>query len=199
MIALTFARRCFALSPLLLIGCHGIAAGSTYPGYDSGKVQEQLLTPENQEDPSISLGAFKFKDEVCKGVDTHPISTALTQDSLTRFLDAQGIRGVDVKARDNLFWFEFPGDKPEEGERVRLRLAVLDDPNQAADELHKSLLQHGPGWWGLRRSNLSVLAPKGGLSESVAFALRYKLVCWGMMSVSDLDDVYVIPGPYTEL
>ena len=71
-----------------------------------------------------------------------------------------------------------------DGDRVRLRLAVLDDPNQAADELHKSLLEHGPGWWGVRRSNLSILAPKGGLGESVAFALRYKLVCWGAMSVA---------------
>ena len=48
-------------------------------------------------------------------------------------------------------------------------------------------------------SNLSILAPKAGTAEAMAFALRYKLPCWGMISMAGLDDVYVVPGPYMEL
>ena len=33
----------------------------------------------------------------------------------------------------------------------------------------------------------------------MAFALKYKLVCWGMFEKAAADDVMVIPGPYMEL
>ena len=56
-----------------------------------------------------------------------------------------------------------------------------------------------PSHLGLRRSNISVLAPKAKTGAAVAFALKYKLPCWGMMSMADVDDVYVVPGPYLEL
>jgi hypothetical protein len=82
---------------------------------------------------------------------------------------------------------------------VRLRLAVLDSTPAAAADLHQSLLEHGPGWWGVRRSNLAVLAPKAGLREAVSFALKHKLHCWGMFTMAGNDDAYVVPGPYTEL
>ena len=65
--------------------------------------------------------------------------------------------------------------------------------------LHGALLQHGPGWWGLRRSNLSILAPKASTGEAIALALKYKLICWGMFQQAGVDDVYVVPGPYMEL
>jgi len=181
----------------MLGGCVGLEAGTNYPDYNSSEVRKKLLTPENQPDPSISLGSFKVAGPACQGIDTHPIKSKLTQDDFTRFLEAQQIPKPPVKARGNLYWYDFPGDKAEDS--VRLRLAVLDTPEEAADELHKSLLDHGPGWWGIRRSNLAILAPRGGLAAAVAFALKYKLPCWGIMSVTHVDDVYVIPGPYTEL
>jgi len=184
-------------APLLLGGCVGLDAGSSYPDYASGEVRKKLLTPENQPDPSISLGSFKIASKACEGIDTHPITGKLTQDDFTRFLEKQGIPQPPVKARGNLYWFDFPGGKPEDA--VRLRLAVLDDAEGAAADLHASLLDHGPGWWGVRRSNLAILAPKAGVAEAVAFALKYKLPCWGVMAMTDVDDVYVIPGPYAEL
>ena len=76
---------------------------------------------------------------------------------------------------------------------------MLDDAEGAASDLHASLLEHGPGWWGIRRANLAILAPKAGVAEAVAFALKYKLPCWGVMAMTHVDDVYVIPGPYSEL
>lgn len=182
--------------PLSLLGCLGLRSGIDYPSYDTGEVRAQLLTPENQRSPTISLGSFKIKDEVCQGIDTHAVTTVLAQDDFTRFLATQGYKDLPVTARGNLYWFDLPGD----GDGVvRLRLAVLDDAKEAADDLHQSLLQHGPGWWGLRRSNLAILAPKAGVAEAMAFALRYKLVCWGAVAMADADDAYVVPGPYAEL
>jgi hypothetical protein len=186
-----------ALAAPLATACIGLDAGSTYPDYSSGDVRKHLLSPENREDPSISLGGFKFRSSACEGVDTHAVKASLTQDDFTRYLESQGVKNPSIKARGNLYWYEMPGDDKDES--VRLRLAVLDDAEAAADELHKSLLQHGPGWWGVRRSNLAVLAPKAGLAEAVAFALKYKLVCWGVFQVADVDDVYVVAGPYAEL
>ncbi len=182
-----------------LTGCIGLDAGSAYPSYSSGDVRKLLLTPENATGPSITLGSFVIRQEACEGVDTNVELNPLAQDDLSRHLQAVGAPPAQIKARGNLFWFDFPGSDPDDGDRVRLRLAVLGDAKEAADELHKALLEHGPGWWGLRRSNISVLAPKAGTAEAMAFALRYKLACWGMISMADLDDVYVVPGPYMEL
>ncbi len=184
---------------LVLSGCYGLDAGSEYPSYSSGKVREFLVTPEYEEDPSISIGEFAIGDKVCEGLEIRTEVREIAQDDLARFLERIGAPPVQVKARGNLYWYDFPGTDPEDGDIVRLRLAVLSDAKEAADELHQSLLQHGPGWWGIRRSNLSILAPKAGLAEAMAFALRYKLPCWGMISVAGLDDVYVVPGPYMEL
>lgn len=180
-------------------GCYGLDAGSAYPDYSSGKVRQLLLTPENDTSPSISLGSFVIRDEACEGLDTNVELNQLAQDDLSRHLERIGTPPVQIKARGNLYWFDFPGTDADDGDVVRLRLAVLGDAKEAADELHKALLEHGPGWWGLRRSNISVLAPKAGLTEAVAFALKYKLPCWGMISYADRDDVYVVPGPYMEL
>jgi hypothetical protein len=190
--------RCIiVLAAGLCTGCYGLASDSRYP--DTDDVGQRLESPENEPDPGIGFDGVKFREELCEGLDVHTQTTALSQDDLSRFLAATGVGDIEVKARDNLYWFEFPGDEPEEGDRVRLRVAVLDNPQDAAIELHKSLLEHGPGWWGLRRSNLSVLAPKADLDEAVSFAVKYRLPCWGMVQMADRDDVYVVPGPYMEL
>ncbi len=182
-----------------LVGCLGLAAGSTYPDYNSSEVRKALESPENDKDPGIEVGAVKIRQDVCEGIKTESSTVMLPHDDLSRFLSSQGMAQVEIKARGNLFWFDFPGTDEKSGQTVRLRVAVLQDSKEAANELHKSLLEHGPGWWGLRRSNLSVLAPKAGFTEALAFALRYKLVCWGMFMTTDADDVYVVPGPYMEL
>ncbi|MGK4003691.1 hypothetical protein WMF31_13760 [Sorangium sp. So ce1036] len=176
--------------------CSGIDAGVEYPG-DLPEPDRYLLTPENGADPSLTLGEFKIGPETCSGIDTHPVTQRLSPDDLTRFLEAQGAGNIAPKlARSNLYWFDFPA---RDGSFVRLRLAVLEDARRATQDLHDALLQHGPGWWGVRRSNLAVLAPKASLREAVAFAIKYKLVCWGMFTYAGNDDAYVVPGPYAEL
>jgi len=199
-----FLRLAAALSVALgaaSVGCVGLDAGVDYPS-DLPDPGEQLTTPEGDPDPSVRLNGFVIKDEVCKGLDTHPVTQRLGPEDLARFLETQGVKIEPRKARDNLYWFDFPTGEAKDGEPppfLRLRLAVLDDHFASTRDLQESLLDHGPGWWGLRRSNLAVLIPKTSLSEGVAFALKHKLVCWGMFEYAGTDDVYTVPGPYTEL
>lgn len=192
-----------ALAALTGTACSGIDAGVDYPdNLPVGEVGQHLLTPENQPEAPITLGEFKIKPDVCQGLDTHTITQPLAPDDLSRFLEQVGSSIQPKKARGNLYWFDFPAasDAKETGRRfVRLRLAVLDNPDAAARDLHDSLLVHGPGWWGVRRANLAVLAPKTDLDEALAFAIKYKLVCWGMFTYAGNDDAYVVPGPYVQL
>jgi len=199
------ARWVLAALPLALatVGCSGIDAGVEYPdNLPVGEVDQQMLTPEGEADPSITLGAFKIKPDVCQGIDTRPMTQPLAPDDLARFLEKVGSSVQPKKARGNLYWFDFPASTdPEDKDKrfVRLRLAVLDNPEAASRDLHDSLLLHGPGWWGVRRSNLAVLAPKTDLDEALAFAIKYKLVCWGVFTYAGNDDAYVVPGPYLQL
>lgn len=192
------APRFLGLAALALaatsVSCVGRDSGIDYPdlgGIDLDKVVSQ---PEGDEDPSISLTEFKFDPRACEGIDLHPIQQKLTYHDLTRWFAARGVNVTPKKARENLWWYEFSDDDGS----IRLRLAVLDDPEGAAKDLHDSLLSHGPGWWGVRRSNLAVLAPKAGLKEAVRFAAKYKLQCWGLFTYAGVDDAYVVGGAYTE-
>ncbi|MSP25731.1 MAG: hypothetical protein EXR75_11315 [Myxococcales bacterium] len=188
-----------ALCTLVSSACVGLDADVSYPDFSRAEVRGNLVTPENASDPWMFMQSFRVKDDVCAGIDTSPATRPLSHDDFVRFLGAQGRGPTEVKARGNLFWFDFPGADPDDGDVVRLRLAVLADAKEAANELHGALLEHGPGWWGLRRGNLSVLAPKAGLAEAMSFAIDRKLVCWGMFEMAGVDDVYVFPGPYMEL
>ncbi len=181
--------------------CSGIDAGVEYPDDLPSDFDQHLVTPENEAGPSITLGQFKIKPDICKGIDTHPISQVLAPDDLSRFMETQGATIQPKKARGNLYWFDFPTKDKEDGSKafVRLRLAVLETADGATKDLHSSLLLHGPGWWGVRRSNLAVLAPKADLDEALGFAIKFKLVCWGVFTYAGNDDAYVVPGPYSQL
>lgn len=181
--------------------CSGIDAGVEYPDNLSANVDQHLLTPENEPSPPLTLGQFKIKPDVCKGIETRPITETLAPDDLSRFMETQGASIQPRKARGNLYWFDFPTKDKEDGTKafVRLRLAVLESSEGATQDLHSSLLLHGPGWWGVRRSNLAVLAPKIDLDQALAFAIKYKLVCWGVFTYAGNDDAYVVPGPYAQL
>jgi hypothetical protein len=190
-----------ALAAALALGltaCSGLDAGIEYPS-DLPDVGSQLITPENGPDPALGFSRFKVSPEACKGIDTHPIVQPLTQEDFSRFLETQGLKIEPKKARSNLYWYDFPTGKDAPYNFVRLRLAVLDSSPGAAADLHTSLLEHGPGWWGVRRSNLAILAPKASLRTGVSFAIKYKLACWGMFTYAGNDDAYVVPGPYSEL
>jgi hypothetical protein len=181
-----------------LAACSGLYSGIDYPG-DLPDPGPHLLTPENQHDPAIAFNAVKVAPSACEKVDTHPITSKLNQEDFSRFLEAQGVKLEPRKARDNLYWYDFPNGQEAPKNFVRLRLAVLEDVPHASADLHQSVLEHGPGWWGVRRSNLAILAPKASLHDALAFAVKYKLVCWGVFTYAGNDDAYVIPGPYAEM
>ena len=181
-----------------LTACSGLYSGIDYPG-DLPDPGPHLLTPENQRDPEIAFNHVKVGPQACDKVDTHPMTGRLNQEDFSRFLEAQGLKIEPRKARDNLYWYDVPNGQEAPKNFVRLRLAILEDVPHASADLHQAVLEHGPGWWGVRRSNLAILAPKTSLREALAFALKYKLVCWGVFTYSGLDDAYVVPGPYAEL
>jgi hypothetical protein len=194
-------RLALALGLALAVGpsaCSGLNAGIDYPG-DLPDPGPHLLTPENEKDPSIGFSRFKVAPEACKDLDTRPITSALNQEDLSRFLEKQGVKIAAKRARTDLYWYDFPNGGDAPNNYVRIRLAVLKDPAYASADLHQSLLEHGPGWWGLRRANLAVLAPKTSLGTAVAFAVKYKLFCWGIFTYAGNDDAYVVPGPYAEM
>jgi hypothetical protein len=193
-----FSLAALAALALGLTACSGLDAGIDYPS-ELPDPSPHLLTPENQRDPPIAFNRVKIAPQACEKIDTHTATSKLNQEDFTRFLESQGLKIEPRKARDNLYWYDFPNGEKAPKNFVRLRLAVLEDAVHASADLHQSILEHGPGWWGVRRSNLAVLAPKTGLSEALAFALKHKLPCWGIFTYGGLDDAYVIPGPYGEL
>jgi hypothetical protein len=188
-----------AVLALGVTGCAGLGSGIDYPSDLNTDIGPQLLTPENEGDPPVAFNRVKIAPRACEKIDTHAVTAPLNQEDFTRYLEAQGVKIEPRKARNNLYWYDFPNGEAAPNNFVRLRLAVLDDQAHASADLHQSILEHGPGWWGVRRSNLAVLAPKTGLREALAFALKYKLPCWGIFTYGGLDDAYVVPGPYGEL
>jgi hypothetical protein len=181
-----------------LTACSGLYSGIDYPG-DLADPHPSLITPENQPDAPIAFSRTKIAPQACANMDTHPITGRLNQEDFSRYLEAQGVKIVPRKARDNLYWYDFPNGQDAPKNFVRLRLAILEDVPHSSADLHQSLLEHGPGWWGVRRSNLAVLAPKASLGDALSFALKYKLACWGIFTYAGNDDAYVIPGPYSEM
>ncbi|MBK8938446.1 MAG: hypothetical protein IPM79_12605 [Polyangiaceae bacterium] len=177
----------------------GISSGIDYPDVSNVDLEGNLVTPEGDEKASVSLGKFKFAPETCTGVDLSMVKDDLDQEDLTRFFAAHNINARAKRARDDLWWYEIENQE-DDGDRnvLRLRVAVLKDRYAASKDLHDALLQHGPGWWGVRRGNIAVLAPKASLSTALRFALKHKLPCWGMFTYAGVDDAYVVAGGYTE-
>lgn len=145
---------------------------------------------------SIAPGYMRLKPQACQGEPLKPDYTNLNEGALVRFLTAHGYESRTVRARSDLVYVDVTnaGDHP-----VRLRVAILNDAPAAGRELHEAILQHGPGSWGVHRSNLAVLAPIGDPDEVVSFAVKTKLACWGVLTMAGLDDTFVVPGGYFEL
>ena len=146
---------------------------------------------------SLSLGDARLRPEVCTGVqENKPEQTRLDENALAAFLQRQGFQTSLIRARSDLVYLDVTntgGDRP-----VRLRVAVLNDAQAAGADLHKAILEHGNGSWGVHRSNLAVLGPIGNVDQIVEFAGRSKLACWGVLTVAGRDDDFVIPGGYME-
>jgi hypothetical protein len=90
-------------------------------------------------------------------------------------------------------------DDPRTRRPARLRVAILQDADQAGRELADALLQQVEGACGVHRSNLAVLGPVGDPSHDLVFAAQIGLVCWGVFTVRGREDTFVIPGGYREL
>jgi hypothetical protein len=143
-------------------------------------------------------GQDRISAEVCRGVpENKPESARLDEAALVSFLQHNGYETRTVRARGDLVYVDVlnagNGNQP-----VRLRVAVLDDAQAAANDLHSAILEHGPGSWGVHRSNLAVLAPIGDMSQILEFAGKSKLACWGVLTVAGRDDDFVVPGGYME-
>lgn len=185
-------------SATVSIGCIGLDSGLEYPDVSGVDLDNYLVTPEGDDDPSVGLDRFKISPKTCEGIDMHVITGQIDQEDLTRYFAAQQITLEPRKARDNLYWFEIPVSSDPEDGSLRLRLAILPDRQTAAKDLHDALLEHGPGWWGVRRGNVALLAPKAGLKDALRFAIKYKLVCWGMFTYAGVDDAYGVVGGYSD-
>jgi hypothetical protein len=141
-------------------------------------------------------GTLRLHPEVCKEEALKPDFGRLDEDSFVAFLRAHGVEGVRrIRARNDLVYVDVgQGEKA-----VRFRIAILKSPEEAGNELHEAMLEHGPGSWGVHRSNLAVLAPSASLEDVLSFVNDTKLACWGVLTFAGLDDTFVIPGGYTEL
>ncbi len=141
--------------------------------------------------------SMRFRPGLCDDAELRPEYGHLDETNLTRFLERQHIDARLERPRADLIYVNIGGagtDKP-----IRLRVAILANADEAGRELHQGILQHGPGGWGVRRSNLAVLGPIGSTGDDIAFAGITKLACWGVFTVAGMDDTFVVPGGYTEL
>jgi hypothetical protein len=140
---------------------------------------------------------LRFKPGLCDGSDLRPDGKQLDESNIIEFLNKQQLDVRIERPRSDLIYLVVSGagtDVP-----VRLRVAVLKNADQAGEELHAALLQHGPGAWGVRRSNLAVLGAIGSLADDLTFAAKTHLSCWGMFMTAGRDDTYSVPGGYREL
>lgn len=159
-----------------------------------------LRTPADGEGTVIgpmTLGKVRLKREVCdRRPELRPTYAKLDETEFERFLSSSSLTFTKLRARADLFLYDIavvPNAPP-----MRMRVALLPDAPAAGRELHEAILQHGPGSWGVHRSNLAVLGPIGDVSQIVGIAARTKLACWGVLSAAGLDDDFAIAGGYVE-
>ncbi len=143
------------------------------------------------------LDAMHFRPGLCDGEEQRPEYSKLDETSLVRFLERQHIDARIERPRADLLYVNVGGAGTEKP--IRLRVAILNSADDAGRELYQGMLQHGPGSWGVRRSNLAVLGPIGTTGDDVAFAGMTKLACWGVFTIAGTDDAFVVPGGYMEL
>ena len=183
---------------LVLAGC-GVSENLRLPeqpaaGVES-KIRDSDLVDLKHGSPTLELGQLRLRPEACSGVDLHPVYKELQVSELMQFLHASGFELSETRARSDLSYLDL---KTPNGP-IRLRVATLDSPSAAGRDLHEAILQHGPGSWGVHRSNLAVLAPIADPEDMLSFALKSRLACWGVLTVAGRDDDFVVPGGYTEL
>jgi len=144
-----------------------------------------------------ALGDLVFRPEVCQGIDLTPQYGRLDENDIINFLRQRNLQFNIERPRDDLAYIVV--DDVRTRRPARLRVAILENADEAGHELADAIEQHGNGSWGVHRSNLAVLGPVGDTSHDLAFAAETKLVCWGVFTVVGSRDTVVIPGGYREL
>jgi hypothetical protein len=99
LVAFGLSTSCFA--------CVGIDAGVDYPS-DVPAPDGSIAAPDPDGEASIRPNGFVIKDDVCKDIDTHAVTQKLSPEDFARYLEERGIKIEPRKARDNLYWFDFP-------------------------------------------------------------------------------------------
>jgi hypothetical protein len=182
-----------ALLALHLVGCSNPVMLRMNDGSDA----RAYATSRTDEAPSADPDGLRFKPGVCSAEDLRPDGRLLTEGNLLEFLARQQFDVRIERPRSDLIYVTVTGAGTEAP--VRLRVAILKSAAEAGRELHEAILQHGPGSWGVHRSNLAVLGPIGSVPDDLTFAAKTKLPCWGMFIVAGRDDTYAVPGGYREL
>lgn len=140
---------------------------------------------------------YRFRPSTCEGIDLEPDVSQLEPYHLIRFLERQQFEVQIERPRADLTYLIVTNAGT--ASPVRLRVAILRNSDLAGEELHHAVLQHGHGSWGVRRSNLAVLGPIASAEDSLAFAGKTKLACWGVFMMAGRDDTMAVPGGYREL
>jgi len=178
---------------LLLAGCGSdpgfhMADGSDYQSY---------VRDRSGSAPGSDLSSLRFKQGLCDGQDLRPETALLNETHLIKFFEKQGVDVRVERQREDLIYLNVSGLGTSGP--VRMRVAVLKNADEAGLELHEAILQHGTGSWGVHRSNLAVLGAIGSQTDDMTFAAKAKLACWGVFTIGDRDDTFVVPGGYLEL
>jgi len=176
-----------------LIGC----SPATFRVNDRSAAKTYVNQPGAGPANAANPAGLRFKPGLCTAEELRPDGRVLTEGNLIEFLSRQQLDVRIERPRADLIYLVVSGagtDAP-----VRLRVAILKGPSQAGLDLHQALLEHGPGSWGVHRSNLAVLGPIGSLEDDLVFAAKTRLSCWGMFMTAGRDDTYAVPGGYREL
>jgi len=144
-----------------------------------------------------AVAGLMLRSEVCDGEDLRAAHETLDETALVRFLEGHGGVGEVERPRSDLAYVTLPAAPGKKG--LRLRVAVLANADDAGRELATAIAQHGPGSWGVHRSNLAVLGPIQDPADVIELASTTKLACWGVLTLASGADVYVVPGGYREL
>jgi hypothetical protein len=178
---------------LALPGCGGSNGLQMTDGTDF----HSFVQYRNGDTTGGELAQVRFKTSLCDGEPMQPDHTHLDENNLVAFLTRQHLDVRIDRPRADLVYLNINGAGTETP--VRMRVAILENADQAGTELHEALLQHGEGAWGVHRSNLAALVPVGPYSDAIAFAAKTKLACWGVFTAAGTDDTFVVPGGYLEL
>lgn len=179
-----------------LLGCGVLACGGRDLELVDGSNWKSYVY-ERGEPWGEALGDLVFRREVCEGEDLTPEYDRLDENDLIRFLEARKVKLRVERPRDDLAYLIVDDGRTKQP--ARLRVAILENADEAGRELAEAIAQHGNGSWGVHRSNLAVLGPVGDTSHDLAFAAETKLVCWGVFTIVGSRDTVVIPGGYREL